>query len=581
MRPVTQRGKREKVFLIGLAVSLLIHLALLGVAPRVKVFDEAAMRRDATRMFRIRPVDVEPPPRPVIPARYEEPPASLDEFLLRERERPDLPPVPEYPREELEMELSRKIVDDRLTREHAPEPAATTLEAIELEVVAIHKRLLGERIDVTRRLIPEKERVVLPPDIMPTISGPGAAGGGAAGVAKHVPTPPPPVTTEERAPEPAEVLREAKVRETPGLERELLEGGIERSPLREEPRLVQKYPSLDDLLDVYLTVYNPPGEDGYFLIRILPKRGGTFERMPKEMIFVIDASKSIREAKLQQSKQGLEACLAELNPSDVFNVIAFKDSPMVFRSSSVPPTPANIRAARGFVKDLKPTGETDVYSAIAPLVRSTKPNTHPYNIFLISDGKPTTGMVDSRAIINNLTRQNELNASIFTFGGGTEVNVYLLDLLAYLNKGRTYIAEGVYDIDTEMPAFYQTIKDPILIDLRANYANLDESEIYPKVLPDFYLGGEIIVTGRYSETTVFSMRLTGMVKGQKKELVFKKEFARAEQGGEEIGRLWAFNKIYKLIADMCQQGATPQLVEEIRRLGQKYNIATAYSPTGT
>ena len=577
MKTLSPTRKGERIFATCLAVSLLIHLALLSVAPRIKVFDREAMQRDATRMFRIRPVDVEPRPRPRIPARYEEPPMSLEEFLLRERERPDLPPVPEYPREEVARDLSRKIAVDRLLREHATEPAATTLEAIELEVIAIHKRLLGERIDVTRRLIPDKQRFVVPFDVMPTVSAPGGA---EVGVARKIPVAPAAVRTEERAPEPTEVLREAKVRDMPGLERELLEAPLETFPLREERRLVQKYPSLDDLLEVHLTAYDPPGEDGYFLIRISPKRGGTFERMPKEIIFVIDASKSIRDAKLEQSKLGLEQCLAELNVGDLFNVIAFKDSPMVFRSSSVPPTPANIQAARAFTKNLKATGETDVYSAIAPLVRIKKPETYPFNIFLISDGKPTTGMLDSRAIINNLTRQSQLRSSIFTFGGGTEVNVYLLDLLAYLNKGRSYVARQVYDIDTEMPAFYRTIKDPILIDLRANYANLDEPEIYPKILPDFYLGGEILVSGRYSETEVFSMRLTGIVTGQKKELVFKKEFAQAEKGGEEVARMWAFNKIYKLIADMCQQGATPELVEQIRNLSQRYNIATAYTPTG-
>jgi len=575
-------GKGERIFAICLALSLLLHLGLLGVAPRIRVFKQDVMRLEATRMFRVQPADVEPRPRPRVPAQYDEPPMSLEEFLLRERERPDLPPVPEYPREEIAEDLADRVAVDPLMREHSTEPATTTLEAMELDVVAIHRRFFGEEIDVTRRLIPERQRFVIPSEIMPTVSG---VGRGGIKVAERVPVAPGVVATAdaERVTEPADVLRETKKRvEIASLEpEERVKAPLETFPFREEKSEVQKYPSLDDVLEVHLSTYEPPNEDGYFLIRISPKRGGTFERMPKETVFVIDVSKSIREAKLEQSKIGLEKCLAELNESDLFNVIAFKDSPVVFRSSSVRPTRANLSAASAFVRKLKPSGETDVYSAIAPLVRIKKPETHPYNVFLMSDGKPTTGMLDSRAIINNLTRQNQLRCSIFTFAGGTEVNVYLLDLLAYLNKGRSYVAQGIYDIDDDMPKFYRTIKDPILIDLRANYANLDQSEIFPRVLPDFYLGSEILVTGRYSsDIAVFSMRLAGTVGGQKKELVFKKEFTDAEQGGYDVARMWAFNKIYKLIADMCQQGATPELVQQIQELSQQYRIATAYSPTG-
>ncbi len=570
--------KGKKIFGICLVISLALHLVLLSFAPRIRVFNQATMGVKAARMFRLRPAAVETRPRPRIASGYETPPMSLEEFLLRERERPELPPAPEYPREELASELRDRAARDRLLREHATEPADAVLEAIDLEVVAIHKRLLAEEIDVSRRLIPEKERIVVAADVMPTVSGPG---GGLLEIAKRLPAAPAVVrTATPRVAEPTEVVRRGEERRLPPTGRELIEAPAGVLPLRENRELAQKYPSLDDVLEVRLATYEPPDEEAYFLIRISPKRGGEIETMPKEVIFVIDASKSIQEAKLDQSKAGLQSCLAQLNESDLFNIIAFKESPTVFRSTSVRPTAPNIRAARAFVKRLKPSGETDVYSAIAPLVRITKPETHPYNIFLISDGKPTSGMVDSRAIINNLTRRNELRASIFTFGGGSEVNVYLLDLLSYLNKGRTYVADRVYSIDNEMPKFCSTIGTPILIDLRANYANIAESEIYPKVLPDFYMDSEILVSGRYSGTDVFSMRLSGTVSGQKKELVFRKEFAEAEKGGHEIARMWAFSKIYKLIADMCQRGAEPELVEQVRSLSQRYGIATAYSPTG-
>ena len=74
----------------------------------------------------------------------------------------------------------------------------------------------------------------------------------------------------------------------------------------------------------------------------------------------------------------------------------------------------------------------------------------------------------------------------------------------------------------------------------------------------------------------FAMRLTGLARERKKEVVFKADFAKAAKGTDDIARNWAFRKIYYLIGEATRTGETPELLGQIRALAQQYGIRTSY-----
>ncbi len=339
-----------------------------------------------------------------------------------------------------------------------------------------------------------------------------------------------------------------------------------------------KYEPLDNFMDIQVYTYEAPSDhQKYFMIKIYAKPGSqSLQVMPKEILFTIDCSLSISKDRLDEFKRGIRYCLTHLNRGDVFNIIAFKDQVQFFSEKSVTADPETIKRAEKFVSDLTASQATDVYSAFSKIIE--KPAAYePSNIILISDGRPTYGVVNSRELINSVTRLNKKSRPVFAFTGGAKVNRYLLDFIAYQNRGWSEFVRKTGDLDEGLGSFYDKIKDPIFLNLRYRLNNLDAEDVFPKALPDFYRGAEFTLYGRYDSQNDFSMQLLGDIDRKTKELIFSRALQEAKKGTEEIKRGYAFNKIYYLISRMTAEGQTPKLLAEVDALSREYGIQTPYS----
>ncbi|MGH7197487.1 MAG: hypothetical protein ACREH5_01940 [Candidatus Omnitrophota bacterium] len=350
-------------------------------------------------------------------------------------------------------------------------------------------------------------------------------------------------------------------------------------PLRDEEKEALRYETLDDLLDIAVFTYeHPPTGEKYYMIKIFAKKGKpAFEPLAKEVIFTVDASLSISPERLEEFKEGIRYCLNHLNKDDLFNIIVFRDQPEFFSKLSVPPDPVTVKEALRYVSAMTSNRRTDVYVPFQkivglPLLR------HPSNVLLISDGRPTHGIVDARELINSIARVNQKVRPVFVYSGGAKVNRYILDFIAYQNRGWSEYVRSISEIDEGLARFYDKIRDPLFLDLRYRLNGLNEPEAFPKSLPDFYRGAEFVLYGSYTDEDQFAMQLLGDVKGQTKELIFARSLKEAQKGGPEIMQGYAFNKIYYLINRLTEEGSNPALLYEIQSLSRRYGITTPYSP---
>ncbi len=340
-----------------------------------------------------------------------------------------------------------------------------------------------------------------------------------------------------------------------------------------------KYEALDTFMDIEVVTYQDPSDNQkYFRIKIFPKKdSNAFHVMPKELLFAIDCSLSISKDRLEEFKKGISFCLAHLNSGDLFNIIAFKDEAVLFSPESIPATPESVKRAERFVMDLTPSKQTDVYGAINRIVKMPQTR-EPSDIMLLSDGRPTYGVVDARELLNAITRVNQKVRPVFAYSGGAKVNRYLLDFISYQNRGWSEYIKNRGDISRGLKEFYAKIKDPIFLHLKYRLNGLDEKEIYPKSLPDFYANAEFTLYGSYAKEDEFSMQLLGDIDGKTKELIFSRVLSQAKKGTADVMKGYAFNKIYYLINRVTIEGNRPELLQEIQELSRRYGIQTPYSP---
>lgn len=587
---VPGRLSRGALLTLSIVVSLVLHAALLVAAPRVHLMALTQTRAEqAVETFRVQIREFEPEPKVEEESTVRSPlasrPGSIEDQFKRDSE--ELTPGDSPLEKPVEVaDAAARIGKDVQARDYDLLPDLKVQAALDAKIVEISEADARRDIDVARQFVRPSPNRILDENVFPVLRKPedddrimepmlvippagSAAGlGGDAGAA---PLPPrEPVTN----PEPEAV---APVIVTP--KGEPLEQLLLQAPVIEEARKESDYEFLDDLVEINLDAYTPPSEkEGYFRLRIEPKKSGQVRVLPKNVTFVLDASNSIPQHKLKLTADATKDVVSKLRAEDQFNIVIFRDNPTYFQPESVAATAENKKAAKAFLQDLKSRGQTDVYNAIRPVLDQAPRPGAPGVVVLMTDGRPTSGVVDGRTIINALTAENTQGNTIFAFGGGNTVNQYLLDLLAYRNRGESYVAPSIEAIPRDLPAFLEQIRDPLMVNLRANYGNIMEDEVFPKAIPDFYKGRAVTVYGRFDpkRASEFTMRLTGKSGTDKKELIFRKNLKKAETGDDAIARNWAKNKIYYLIGEMCRVGETPELLEQVRALSRQYGIRTSY-----
>jgi len=341
---------------------------------------------------------------------------------------------------------------------------------------------------------------------------------------------------------------------------------------------VSKAMDLGTALTYQLSKYKDPVSGQKYFKLAVKVRDATinFPVIPKEIIFLVDASGSIGNKRLMQVEDGIVYSLKHLNPDDRFNILVFKDKNNPFSLTSVAPTADNIKKAIVFLSLQKSWSNTDVYGAMRDSINLPNPFVPSYRVF-ISDGIPTVGIVDDRRVINQISDLNDNKVSFFTFGGGVAVDPYMLDFIAFKNRGWSTVVDREYNMAQEFARFYNEIKDPLLLNVRYYVSGLNDQEIFPQTMPDFFKGSQFVVYGKYTDENKFVLQIRGDMMGDKKEFIVSADLQDALAGDKQIAHDWAFHKVYYLISQLKYNENNNDLLRSINDLCTRFHIITPYS----
>jgi hypothetical protein len=129
--------------------------------------------------------------------------------------------------------------------------------------------------------------------------------------------------------------------------------------------------------------------------------------------------------------------------------------------------------------------------------------------------------------------------------------------------------------------FVTTHTELVVADLK--YAALNEmgSEMFPKRLPHLFRGEVLSIWGYYpagAKEVVLS--ITGRdASGSPLELIFRKDFASAERGDEQLVSRWIAQKLYHLKGQaILDREKSPQYEKEIRQMAERFKIGKEKMP---
>ncbi len=319
-----------------------------------------------------------------------------------------------------------------------------------------------------------------------------------------------------------------------------------------------------------------PGENGWFMLLLSPAQADDAEALPKDVTLVVDVSGSMSGVKMDQAKDALRQALGTLAAQDRFRLISFSNRVTPFREGYAPATPENLQAARHWVDGLTADGGTNIAGALdAALGAAVAEERLPIVVF-VTDGVPSVGEQAPERIAQNAGARLG-RTRIFTFGVGHDVNAYLLDRLAQEGRGTaSYVAPNA-DVEQAVGSLMNKIRHPALVNVRIEGAPVTLVETYPSRLPDVFFGEELVIFGRYRGTGTGQVTVSGQRAGRTERFTVDGAFAASNDDNTFIPRLWASRRIGELTRQIRIEGATEQLVREVRDLGLRYGILTEYT----
>ncbi len=350
-----------------------------------------------------------------------------------------------------------------------------------------------------------------------------------------------------------------------------------------QPDNKQNVEKMDQLLNVSLVV-DPDGEDGggTFRMDIKPNpRSDLLKSISKDVLFLVDSSTSISPSKFKRFKRSTRAALQYLNPKDRFNVVYFKVKPHKLFDTFAPVSSQNLARARKYLRHISRGGLTDVYGGLAPCIQeaAAENGQRPVNVFLMTDGESTVkDKMKNEKLIREVAQLNKEAISVYTFSAGKDVNRFLLDFLAYNNRGQSLHAQKLKKFRDTLVRFITRHSELIVDNLKYQVRGHVSGTIYPKRLPHLYRQETLHIYGKYppgAEEIV--VQITGRnATGKLEELVYKGNVRNASTTKHNLAADWAAQKIFHLIAERTLAADRKVYGQKIRRLSRKYNLYIPY-----
>ncbi len=314
-------------------------------------------------------------------------------------------------------------------------------------------------------------------------------------------------------------------------------------------------------------------EENFFLAMIQPPKIVKKELIPpREYVFIVDVSGSMYGFPLNISKTLMRDLLANLRPTDRFNILLFAGGSELFAEQSLPATRENVSRAIQFIDNQRGGGGTELLPALKRALSLTGTEDYSRSFVIATDGYVS---VEKEAF--DLIRENLGRANFFTFGIGSSVNRYLLEGMAHVGTGEAFIITKENEAAGKAEKFRTYIQTPVLTNIKLRFEDFEVFDVEPLTVPDVLAEKPVIVYGKWKGKPKGKINLTGDSGEGEYKVSLDVGSTAPVKSNIGLKYLWARETI-RLLDDYTSLGrSTEEHVRKITDLGLKYNLLTNYT----
>lgn len=310
----------------------------------------------------------------------------------------------------------------------------------------------------------------------------------------------------------------------------------------------------------------------YALLMVVPPQPtaadmAAFQRMPREMVLIVDTSGSMQGASIIQARQALEHALGTLTERDRFNVVEFNSIMRPMWPATLQATGSNVDHARKWVRSLQASGGTEMAPALAFALDGRETPGMLRQVVFITDGA-----VGNEEALFKLIADRLGGSRLFTVGIGSAPNSHFMTRAAQFGRGTFTHIGDVREVNEKMSRLFAKIEAPVLRDVMIRWPDGTPVETFPARVPDLYLGEPVMVAA-----SARAPLGTVMVSGTRGNQPWSVALTPAADSSAGVGALWARSKIASLM-DELTRGADPGAIRpQVVKVALEHHLVSAYT----
>jgi Ca-activated chloride channel homolog len=292
---------------------------------------------------------------------------------------------------------------------------------------------------------------------------------------------------------------------------------------------------------------------------------------PREIVFALDTSSSMRGLPLAKARDVIRRILRKLGPDDTFQIVRFDDQASALGPAPIANRPRNVELVLDWLDRLDAGGGTEMVTGIdAALAVPRDPLRLRIVVFL------TDGYVGNEDEILASVGKRMGDARLFAFGVGTAVNRYLLEELAALGRGAAQFVRPDEDSAAAVDAFERRIARPVLTDLRIDWGGLAVTDVSPRAIPDLFAGQPLVLAGHYTAPGSGVVTVHGRQAGREVRFQVPVKLPVLDAARPAVAAVWARQRIAELSRRLVR-AADPALEREVLALSLEHRLLTRYT----
>ncbi|MEZ4406044.1 MAG: VIT domain-containing protein [Polyangiales bacterium] len=332
-------------------------------------------------------------------------------------------------------------------------------------------------------------------------------------------------------------------------------------------------PVADVAATAALATRGPDG--GYLSLQLLPAVDLPDDRLtPRELVFVVDTSSSMRGRPLAQAQAVVREALAHARATDTVRVLRFSDAVSALDARPLPATPENVARARAFVDAMRAAGATEMLPGLRAALAGRADDDRVRVVVLLTDG-----YIGNEAEVMAAVRPALGTARVFAVGVGGAVNRYLLEGVSEEGRGEAMVVTPSDDPTEAARRFHAMIARPVLTDVEVDWGGLAVSDVYPRVVPDLFADRPLVLQARYARGGRGMVRVRAAPRtgadASGAAARRRRERDRDAVGGPALAV--GAGAGLKDLSRALLLGETPAIRDAITEVGLRHHLVTAYT----